>query len=458
MLVNSSTSFSAGCYAEILQNNGAWDTNPASWAENSVGQIVRITAVNGNLLTLEDPLRISYIAELQPRIRPIDPAAAVSIEYMHLERTSSNTATAGYNISFNMAANARVCGVESNKSQGSHCMISASTHITVEGSYFHHAFVYDGSGTKGYGVTLMHHTGSCLITDNIFRYLRHAMMVKQGANGNVFGYNYSREVNRSEFPSGYGGDVSLHGHYAYANLFEGNIVQMIHIDDYWGPSGPCNTFFRNRTEGYGIVMTTNLTNQSNFVGNEILNNFPMGLYTITGSGNFLHGNNKNGTITPAGTAYLPQTSYYLIAQPLFWNIPDPPGIGTPNTLNTYTIPAKYRYEIGQYTYTDDSLYVSTTNPGNDKSLTEKHKPVLSIFPNPAKDHIILQYNEATDDRNYLTNGREHQVEIIQLQGKITKEVNFKGSLRQLNISDYPAGTYVARLRNHPSEAVLWIKL
>ena len=30
------------------------------------------------------------------------------------------------------------------------------------------------------------------------------------------------------------------------NLFEGNVVEFIHNSDWWGPSGPGNTFFRNR--------------------------------------------------------------------------------------------------------------------------------------------------------------------------------------------------------------------
>ncbi len=107
------------------------------------------------------------------------------------------------------------------------------------------------------------------------RNLRHAMMVKTGANGNVFSYNYSKNVRRSEWPNNYGGDISLHGHYSYANLFEGNIVQNIMIDHYWGPSGPLNTFFRNRAELYGIIMTggdPTTSDMQNFVGNEITNN------------------------------------------------------------------------------------------------------------------------------------------------------------------------------------------
>jgi hypothetical protein len=88
----------------------------------------------------------------------------------------------------------------------------------------------------GYGIALYFHTSDCLIEDNIFRNLRHSLSFQCGANGNVVGYNYSRDPNRSEFPANYGADISMHGHYSYANLFEGNIVQNIQLDQTWGPS------------------------------------------------------------------------------------------------------------------------------------------------------------------------------------------------------------------------------
>ena len=75
-------------------------------------------------------------------------------------------------------------------------MINLSSHLEVTGSYFHDAYMYDGTGTKGYGITLNNHSGLCLVSNNIFKHLRHAMMTKTGANGNVFAYNYSIEVYR----------------------------------------------------------------------------------------------------------------------------------------------------------------------------------------------------------------------------------------------------------------------
>lgn len=251
------------------------------------------------------------------------------------------------------AANCVVRGVESDISVSAHLDIFQSTRILVEGNYFHHAFAYDGSAKHGYGVTLNAHSGECLVTNNIFRYLRHAMMVKTGSNGNVFSYNYSREVHRSELFSTWGGDISLHGHYAYANLFEGNIVQNIIIDHAWGPSGPYNTFFRNRAENYGIIFTPNNSNTSNsqhIVGNDVTYHglwFVGGPYDITGTGHIQHGNNIDGTIRPPGTGTLTDTSYYLAGEPVFWEVSDSwPSLGIPNVLGAGTIPARARWDQG----------------------------------------------------------------------------------------------------------------
>jgi hypothetical protein len=174
------------------------------------------------------------------------------------------------------------------------------------------------------------------------------MMVKTGANGNVFSYNYSREVHRSEPISDYGGDISLHGHYAYANLFEGNIVQNIMIDHAWGPSGPYNTIFRNRAELYGIIFTSGnptTSDSQHIVGNDVTS--ILGSYSITGTGHIQHGNNIRGTIRPTGTGTLTDTSYYIDMEPVFWSISDTwPSLGIPNTLGAGSNPARNRWIQG----------------------------------------------------------------------------------------------------------------
>ncbi|MFZ4399451.1 MAG: glycosyl hydrolase family 28-related protein [Bacteroidales bacterium] len=350
--------FLAGDNIEIRQDNGSWDTTPATWALKVIGQISKIIFINGDTLFLEDKLRLNFDTALNLEIQKIIPKQQIRIECLNIERTNTSTTANGNNIEISYAVNCRIKNIESNKSQGSHCMIYYSSHIEISSSYFHDAYMYDGSGSKGYGICLNNHSGLCLISDNIFKHLRHSMMVKTGANGNVFAYNYSRDPYRNgsmEYPTNYCGDISLHGHYPFANLFEGNIIQTIYIDQTWGPSGPNNTFFRNRAELYGIIMTSSLTNNQSFVGNEISGtgyNFPFsyGAFTISGSGHFQFGNNKNGSIIPTGTSTLNDSSYYLSAPPLFWNFPaNWPSIGISNTINTGSIPAKNRYLSGIFT-------------------------------------------------------------------------------------------------------------
>jgi len=346
VICDSAFLFYSDDYIEIMEDNGAWDDVPADWAVNSVGQIIRIDHVNGDSIFLGSPLRISYESQLNPRIRKLIPCSNAGIECLTIKRLDQSTA--GANVMIFYAVGCFIRGVESDVSVAAHVDVFQSTCILIDGCYFHHAFEYDGGSKRGYGVTLNTHAGECLITNNIFRYLRHAMMVKTGANGNVFSFNYSREVNRDEWPHDASGDISLHGHYAYANLFEGNIVQNIIIDHYWGPSGPYNTFFRNRAENYGIIFSDGNPSTSDFqhiVGNDVNNTgLLQGIYSITGTDHIEYGNNVKGNILPAGTGTLTDTSYYLEQEPPFWDISDPwPSLGIPNTPGDGSNPAMTRW-------------------------------------------------------------------------------------------------------------------
>ncbi len=383
--VNNPSTFSSGQTIEIRQQNGDWDVVPISWADYSVGQITRIASINSNKLYLESPLRIDYSPDLNPEVRPIQPITNVGVECLKIKRTDAPTEGAGSNISFSYAANCVVRGVESDSSVGSHINVNASANLLIDGCYIHHGYTYDGTGTRGYGVTFSMHSSECLVTNNIFKKLRHAMSVKTGSNGNILAYNYSIEPTRSEPIPDFSGDINLHGHFAYANLFEGNIVQNIIIDHYWGPSGPLNTFFRNRAELYGIFMTSSdllMTNRQNFVGNEVTNtDFLYGLYFLTGEDHFEYGNNIRGNITPTGTSDLTDLSYYLQEKPYFWNATNWPSIGIPSPISSGTIPARQRYLLG----------ATRTVCPQDSTITEEAVNQalgqIRIGPNPSKGNI-----------------------------------------------------------------------
>lgn len=360
--VENENGFLENSFAEIVEDNQSWDTvvsNPY------VGQIVRVAGISGKQIFFTPELRLDYNASLHPRIRPVVLKDNVGIECLRITRLDSPTANnSGDNINFSYAYNCWLAGIESNKCQTAHVTVSFSKNVTISGSYFHDAFTYNGGG-QAYGVQMVNHTSDCKLENCVFTRLRHAMLAARGANGNVYGYNYSFDPrSTTEIPPDAIGDISLHGHFAYANLFEGNICANIFADDFWGPSGPYNTFFRNRATLYGIVIFDQYnypvkTKSQIIVGNEVTNGDSMkGNYTLAGSDHYTYANNIKGTIKPEGTNDLADKSYYLTAQPYFWNdsLTWPP-IGLPNEINTGTIPSKLRYETGEYT----SCAKETTN-------------------------------------------------------------------------------------------------
>ena len=351
IVINADSLFSAGDEIEMREANGAWDTNPATWADFCVGHLSRIDSLNGDTIWIHEALRIDFDSNLLPEIRKIVSRKFCGLECFKMTREDGNASSVNYGVNFSYASNCWMRGVESEKSIGAHVCIEFSSHIDISGCYFHEAYLYDGASTRGYGVMMASHSCSNKVEDNIFRKLRHAMIAKQGANGNVFGFNYSREPNRSEAIADYAADMCLHGHYAFANLYEGNIAQNLQIDQAWGPSGPFNTFFRNKIELYGIIMSSGTvqSDRQNFVGNDVSNmSLFHGMYTLAGTNHFEFGNNVRGTITPNGTNNLPDTSYFLDnIPPAFWDIPAAlPAVGIPNTYAMDINPAFQRYNSG----------------------------------------------------------------------------------------------------------------
>ncbi|MBX7226921.1 MAG: T9SS type A sorting domain-containing protein [Chitinophagales bacterium] len=348
----------------------------SDWAVESLGQMATILHKNGNQLTLDVPMRINMDISLHPRIFRIRPVENVTIENLHIIRLDS-TIEHTSNINFIYAQNCLVTCLESSMGNFAHINMDYSKNITIEKSYFHDAFKYDGGG-DGYGVALQFGSGHNVVVNNIFRHLRHAILFQASANGNVVAYNYSREPIWDLFPANAAGDIVLHGNYPFSNLIEGNICQNIVVDNSHGMNGPDNTFFRNRAELFGIVMNNGSGTGNRFIGNEVTNTgFGLGNYLLT-SGQFAYGNNIKGTVKPNGTSILPDTSYFYFVQPSF--LPDFPPIGIPNSLNTFTIPAKKRFDEGRYI---DCSAISAV-------IENEHSRTSFIYPNPGRGVFYLR--------------------------------------------------------------------
>ena len=439
--VSDPATFTEGDWVEVVQDNGNWDTNPASWAEESIGHLARVIGISGNQILLNEQFNIDYELAKTPRVRIVEPKKNIGIECLSIERLGGGPT--GSNIAFYLAVNSWVRGVESYKSCGAHVLSTRSAHLLITGSFFHEAWVYDGSGTRGYGVCLTRHTTACLIEDNVFRFLRHSMMVKQGANGNVFANNYSREPNRSEFIANYSGDISLHGHFAYANLFEGNVVSNIFTDDYWGPSGPLNTFFRNRASLYGVVMTSNGTLRQNYVSNEITNtSLLMGNFLLSPGGHFQLANLVRGNVVPPSSESVEDASLYRSNIPPYWeNGLAWPAIGDGSGTQ---IPAESRW------YSDD-------NPAYCQSGGCPAPQGLSVDD--------IQMSSATLSWDPVTGATRYQVRGRPLGGSSWSLIAVDGSQRSLDNRLAPARSYewqvMARCSNSfsaPSEVQIFTTL
>jgi hypothetical protein len=386
-------------WTEIRMKNGSWDVNPASWASFAVGHISAIQSVTTNEIQLSNPLRFATIDSLDPQIGVFTPRTFVGFECFSIQRGEDTVLDAGHNFAFNYAVNCWVRSVKSHKSAGAHIFISKSSNITISSSYFEESFKYDGSGTRGYGVCLAEHPNLCLIENNIFSTLRHAMMVKQGANGNVFAYNFSRNPKRSEPIADFSGDISIHGHYPFANLFEGNIVQNIIIDHYWGPAGEDNMYFRNRAELYGFIITSSSTPsmKQNIVANDITNSgLIYGQYMLNGSEHFLWGNRVKGVLNPSTTAGNQAQSLFSNSVPWYFSTfsPNWQSIGHPNNLATSTIPARERFQQGNLC----PCYSSHSNTSVKEIITQKSQSISSI------EKLISMFDSARDIEVYSLDG------------------------------------------------------
>ncbi len=416
--------YNSGDIIRIRENDAGRITS--SWASNTIGQIVRIDSINTitNTLFIKQPIHIDFNSANYTRIQKITPAENIKISCLSLIRDDATSGQTS-NIYMSYAYNCKLEGIASYNCNNAHVAMNNSFNNAVENSYFEDAHSY-GAGGQGYGVTVQITSCDNLIQNNIFNHLRHSMLLQAGANGNVFGYNYSLNPYWTgvSLPAASAGDMVLHGNFVFLNLFEGNICQNIVIDDSHGSNGPYNTFFRNRAELYGIFMNNSpASDAQNFIGNEITNSgFLLGMYNLSGTNHFEFANNHNGTIKPSGTSALLDTSYYLQTQPYFW---DYNTSSNPTTSTTSTTPTTPFPNIG-YPVPFDSFKNIANQNYSAGAITSCHIDTLDIYkkicPNASTQFLGNNYDTSGIFTSYFENGNcdifyklhlsEHQISAI----------------------------------------------
>ncbi len=391
--------------------------NTSGWARRVVGQVVQVAALTGDGVELVQPLHLDFDWP-NPTATLMRTASGIGFEDFTLENAGG--AADRFNFDFVRSTNCWIRNVHSLLAMRSHVAVVGSANLEIRDSYFNDAYRHDGGG-HGYGVLLMDTTTHTLVENNVFRNLRHSMIWKEGANGNVFAYNYSTDGNQEG--ATVAKDVSGHGHYAFANLIEGNIVQFIHASDYWGPIGPNNMFLRNRATDERILITDG-TKDQNIIGNELASpTSPFVVTDSTSTGAYVHGNNEGGTLQwRSGEAQSVVASYHYASQPEFWDISAPwPSLGPERELGAFTIPAKHRWDSGQMREftssagdgrlsnlstrglvgSGDAILIAgfvITGPRNQQLLLRGIGPALDDFLNPADtlDDPVLTIYRGSD--------------------------------------------------------------
>jgi len=311
----------------------------------------------------------------------MEPIENVWISDLSIQRLDETT-TQRSNIFFKYAYNSGVSCIKSYQANFAHIAISSSHHISISSSLFKDGFSY-GEGGKAYGVVLQNATSQSKVFNNSFDHLRHSMLLQAGANGNVVSYNYSKNPHwESGFlPADSAGEIVLHGNYPYANLFEGNIVGNIVVDDSHGINGPNNTFFRNRADGYGFFTALiNPTDALNLIGNEVKNTNPgYGLFSINGDDHSIFANVINTECQEEEVNSMTLNSLYTDASPFDNASINWPVIAYPN-----------EFGIGinaSQLHTDNGEDLCAT--GITSNTTEIEKTDFTIFPNPTNGFIEI---------------------------------------------------------------------
>lgn len=342
LTVSDAKGLMAGDWIELrCQNNPYMES---VWAKKSLGFITQIEQIKGNVITMKDAARLDFMLTLQPQLQKIRPLQEISLENLKITRKDASTEQTSH-IEWNYVVNATISNLEMEQANFCFIALGKCANVSISSSYFHDAFNY-GDGGKGYGVCLQFASSNCLVENNIFKNLRHSMLLQSGANGNVVAYNYSIEPQWTGtwLPKNAAGDLVLHGNYPYANLLEGNIVQNIVIDDSHGSNGPWNTFFRNRAENYGIFMNAGAGDNMNFICNEITaEGFLTGQYILTGNGHYEAFNQDNKVIKPTNSSAMKENSLYLKSKPSFWETQLYPCCGSVTTYKIGHNPAYDRY-------------------------------------------------------------------------------------------------------------------
>ena len=202
-----------------------------------------VKEINGTSIKLNHPLYFTFKSAFDPELgrQSREPIRYAGVEDLYIE--SAPEATEGSGVFLYFAVYCWVKNIESYNTPKKHVnMYTTCYGCEVRDSYLHGAKYF--TGDDGYGISMSLGAFDTLVENNALYYMHVPIVIESGGAGNVIGYNYVERTEHRD-PDWFIYHMGTHGAHPHMNLFEGNVVAKVAVDDTWG-SGSHNVFFRNR--------------------------------------------------------------------------------------------------------------------------------------------------------------------------------------------------------------------
>ena len=264
---------------DVTLEGGTWwkrapdnsDNGPLSpGGYRSQGQVVEVTGVSGNVITIAGVLHQSYpVATYGSQVFGSTDRRA-GYAGIGLENMTITGWTDAFGVQGNWTRRSWVKRVEfdglpsaqggvGTGSQGCDIRVFRSARFTLSGSYLHHSRVYQ-TNNHAYGASLAEQTSDSLLEDNIIWFKNKNVTLEASGGGNVIAYNY---VEDPVIDSGSGLrndwiEMGIDGSHLSApsfDLIEGNYTAKMGAAETHGNAGD-QTWYRNYSKGDRLYSLT----------------------------------------------------------------------------------------------------------------------------------------------------------------------------------------------------------
>ena len=218
----------------------SFETDGTHAAPRGLQQLVRVTAIDGNAVTVDPALYYPHLASLAPQAFYWD---TPDLEYAGIEDLKIDAQYTDGAVTFTFCRNCWARRLEVDHLARGGVWGLYTSHLEVRDSYF---YLAEAAAPTNYGVEL-DNSSAALVENNIFDSLTASVLFGCSTSGTVVGYNYV--VNPAPESAWLFPGLSAHCAHSYMDLFEGNSAPDMIFDVIHGSSSHL-TAFRNRLSGF----------------------------------------------------------------------------------------------------------------------------------------------------------------------------------------------------------------